>query len=172
MTFATAGDLAEFTGDSDLDSVRGELLVEQASALIRNHVRQTFTLVVDDPVELRGTWSRGLQLPERPVVSVDTVTIDGDAVTDFDRVRDVLYRHNWDGPEALVEVTYTHGFDTDTEAWRTLKTICLQAAGRAAANPQGLANWSSDGTSINFRDVGLTAAEQAVLDRFDHEHAA
>lgn len=170
MAFASIAELVEFTEDDTLGAGRGQLLVDQASAVIRNYCRQTFDAVVDDTVELRGTWSRKLLLPERPVTAVGTVLVDGEAVTDFDRVADVLYRPHWGGPAVVVTVTYSHGFQTGDAALDTLKSVCLQVAARAAANPQSLESYSSDGTSLNFGGAGfgLSAAEQATLDRLGH----
>lgn len=175
--FATTAELATFTGDTSLDGPRGTLLLDQASAVIRTYCRQTFDLVPDDVVPLRGTWSGRLVLPERPVVSVASVAIDGADIADgYTRVRDVLYRTSWSGPKAVVTVTYTHGFAADAPAMETLKGVCLSVAARAAANPQSMAQESIGSWSGSFVNgvggFGLTAAEQAILDRFRHEHAA
>lgn len=177
MPFADALTLAEFTGDDSLNSARGTLLLEQASAIIRNHCRQTFDLVTNDEAELRGTTSQRLLLPERPVVDVTSVVVDGASAGSWRRVRDSLWRSGgWGGPSTLVTVTYTHGFAAGSPAMGTLEAVCLQVAARGAANPQSLRTFAAaGGTSLTFHDagaVGLTAAEQAVLDRFKHEMAA
>lgn len=174
--FATTAELATFTGDTSLDGPRGTLLTEQASAAIRTYCRQTFDLVADDPVELRGTWSDRLLLPERPVVSVSAVDIDGYDVTVYRRVRDVLYhRSSWGGPEAVVTVTYTHGFAAAAPAMETLKGVCLSIASRAAVNTSGTTSESIGDWSASWGNGGggfaLTAAEQSILDRFRHEYA-
>lgn len=191
MTFATSSELATFTGDDDLDGTRGEMLLDQASAIIRNYCRQTFDLVEDDEVELRGTWSHKLKLPQRPVVSVDSVSIEGTGVSAFRLVRDTLHRtadvvdtfdfgprigRGWGGPTRTVTVTYTHGFETvPTE----VKGVCLQVAARAAGNPQSLQSFSDGAVSVTFggggtgsQVLGLTASEQSILDRFRHEYAS
>lgn len=188
MAFATATELATFTGDSSLDGARGTMLVDQASAVIRTYTRQTFDLVTDDEVELRGTWRAGLQLPERPVVDVTAVAVDGTTVTDFHRVRDVLYRGfrddadhqvnraHWGGPETVVTVTYSHGFSSGAAALETLKGVCLQIAARAALNTSGMSSESIGDWSASWGNGGggfaLTAAEQSILDRYRHEYAA
>lgn len=187
--FATIAELATYTGDTALDGVRGDLLLEQASAIIRNHCRQTFDLVSDDEVDLRGNNTARLKLPERPVVSVSAVAINGTATTTYRLVRDTLIRTgpsatqfdatvpggSWGGPSYTVTVTYTHGFAPGTQAMETLKAICLQVAGRAAGNPQHLHNFAADGVTLGFDRAGpfgLTAAEQSILDRFRHEYAS
>lgn len=176
MAFATATDLARLTGDDTLNSPRGDLLLQMASAVIRNHCRQTLDLVEDDAVELRGTTARRLLLPERPVVSVASVTLDGETVaaTEYTKVRDGLWRTaGWGGRDQLVTVTYTHGFGPGSAALGTIEAICLQVAARAAANPQSLDSYGADGVSLSFGGgVALTSAEQAILGRFSYEKAA
>lgn len=191
MPFATSADLATYTGDDNLDSARGTMLLEQATAIIQAHCRQTLEQVTDDTQTLRGHWGQWLLLPERPVQSVTSVKLDDETVDDFERVRDRLWRRKgWVGDwlwwqrdwgrawgegedHSTVEVVYTHGFAADSPAMETLKAVCLWVAGRMAANPQGFATFSdAAGTNINFRQGGLTAPEQAILDRFKHEQAA
>lgn len=183
MSFATATELATFTGDSTLDGTRGELLVDSVSAVIRTHCRQTFDLVEDDEVELRGSCSHRLKLPERPVVSVASVLVNDVAVTSYRLVRDTLIRtaglegvRDWGGPSYVVTVTYTHGFAADSPAMATLKGVCLQAAARAAVNPQSMTSESIGDWSASWSGGGggfaLTAAEQSILDRFKHEQAS
>ena len=176
-TFADSLTLAEFTGDDSLNGARGELLLESASAIIRNHCRQTFDLVEDDEVELRGTARSRLLLPERPVVSVASVTLDGDTLgaDSYSRVRDGLWRQNgWGDESTLVQVTYTHGFAEGTPAMETLKAVCLQVAARAAANPQSFGGFDIDGLSASglSAPIALTAAEQTILNRYRHKLAS
>ena len=178
--FATTQDLATFTGDDSLDSDRGALIIDMASAIIRNYCRQTFDLVENDEVELRGTRRSRLLLPERPVVSVSSVTVDGDPVDTYRKVRDGLWRaEGWGGEDRLVEVVYTHGFAPNDPAWGVLAGVCLQVSARAAANPQSLNSFTAAaGDGIGFggggtgsQVLGLTNAERAILDRFRHEKA-
>lgn len=185
--FASSDELASMSNDESLDSLRGVLLLEQASAVIQTYCRQTFDRVVDDEVELRGTWAGRLQLPERPVESVSAVAVDGTAIDDYRRVRDVLFRGrqdawnvrnkssrgHWGGPESVVTVTYTHGWEIVPGA---VKAVCLQVAARAAVNPRAATQESIGDWSASWGSSGggfaLTMAEQSILDRFRHEHAA
>lgn len=187
--FATKADLASFTGDDSLDSARGTLLLEQASNVIRSHCRQTFDRVANDEVELRGTWSHKLKLPERPVASVSKVLVGAVEVETYRLVRDTLYRtgpeeehfnvdvgrgRSWGGPAYTVTVTYTHGF-ASADIPGVLETVCLQVAARAAGNPQHLGNFQGDGITLGFDRAGpfgLTSAEQSLLGRFRHELAS
>lgn len=180
MTFADSATLSAFTGDPSLDSPRGDLLIESASAIIRNHCRQTFDIVENDEVELRGTSLKRLMLPERPVVDVTSVAVDGETVENYRRVRDGLWRNEgWGGKSSLVEVTYSHGFAVDSAAMEVVKAVCLQVAARAAANPQSFNSFTAAaGDGIGFggggtgsQVLGLTSAERAILDRYRTEFA-
>ena len=180
MTFADPATLAQFVEDDSLDGPRGALLLEAASAIIRTHCRQTLHRVDNDQVELRGTRSQKLLLPERPVVDVTSVKVGGVEVDDWSRVRDGLFRSGgWGGPSTLIEVTYSHGFAEGTPAWKTFQAVCLQVAARAAANPQSFNSFTAAaGDGIGFggggtgsQVLGLTSAEQAILNRFEYEKA-
>ena len=52
-------------------------LLDMASGLVRNYTRQTLTKVVNDTVTLPGNWGNTLALPQRPVASVASVTMNG-----------------------------------------------------------------------------------------------
>ena len=180
MAFADSATLAAFTGDPSLDSIRGDLLLDAASAIIRNHCRQTFDIVENDEVELRGTTLKRLMLPERPVIDVTSVKVDGETVENYSRVRDGLWRNQgWCGKSSLVEVTYSHGFAPDSLAMEVFKAVCIQVAARAAANPQSFNSFTAAaGDGIGFggggtgsQVLGLTSAERAILDRYRAEFA-
>jgi hypothetical protein len=176
MTFANSGQLAVFANDESLDSDRGALLLEQASAIMRNHCRQTLDYVEDDAVELRGTARRRLLLPERPVVSVSAVSLDGYELVegdDFNRVRDGLWRDKgWGGQNKLVTVTYTHGFVEGSAALQTLEAVCLQVAFRLSVNPAAVSQETLGDLNRSFPAGVLSASEQAILERFRHDHAS
>lgn len=176
--FATTAELAEFAGDAELDSPRGELLVQLAEGSVRNYTRQTLSFVEDDTVELRGGSLR-LVLPERPVIDVTQVFIDGDEVTHFRLVRDVLYRgvmrSYWGTAENLITVTYSHGFLNIPDE---IKAVVLQIATRARANPRSVTSESIGDWSATWSGSGAgggaapTHAERSILDRFRYEQAA
>lgn len=81
-----------------------------------------------------GNW---LNLPGRPVTSVDSVTLDGEEITDFKLAEGRLWRHRgWGshrrGEPSTIEVTYTHGLPTVPE--HIVDLVCsMVAAGLSAA---------------------------------------
>lgn len=91
-------------------------LLAEASSLVREVSGQHISLVTDDTVALDGSLSRHLWLPEVPIVSVSSITLDGvpadPSTYRIEHDRRTLKRAlgmTWDCD--TVEVTYTHGWD-------------------------------------------------------------
>lgn len=149
-SFATPADLADRLQQPDpgVFTATAQQLLAGASDTIRSYTGQTINLVTDDQVSLLGDGIGVLELPQRPVVSVASVSIDGTAVTDFLLRGSMLYRATgglWSAISGLpdwfsnaypsqVTVVYTHGYDTIPDA---VKAVCLNVAQRAYANPAG-----------------------------------
>lgn len=183
MAFATVAELEDWLGYS-LDAGetdRASLLLDVASATIQTHTGQTLELVTDDVADLRGTWERVLTLPERPVVSVASVVLDGETLTvddDFVVVGDQLRRpgfqtlspqsdfypkSGWGGPDVVVRVTYTHGFAVIPD---DVKGVCLSLAARLWSGSAGLAMEVLGSYTVQYRRVELEDWERAVLNRY------
>lgn len=139
-SFADVDDLAVLLGETfdATRSAQAELALEMASTAIRAWTRQTIDLVEDDTIVFAGVWDTDLTLPERPVIEVTEVTVDGTAVTDWELVGWSLRREwgGWGGPAVLISVTYTHGYES-VPAWA--RSVCLQAAARFVINPEASA---------------------------------
>lgn len=158
MSLASVSDLSiylnrELTGSA---AQQAEMLLSIASNAVQAYCRQTLEYVEDDQASLVGNWGSTLTLPERPVVDVTSVSVDGtDLGSDNSWTwdgRDILYRGSWsdvngawapqsDRPhlywgsdEAIVEVTYSHGFPTIPPV--IVGIVCGLAA-RGIANPSG-----------------------------------
>lgn len=173
--FATAADLAELLGET-FDATRtaqANAALELASATIQGWTRQTIELVAGDTVTLRGTWDEELVLPQRPVVAVTAVSVDGTALTadDWRLWGSSLVRvgyGNWAGPDVAVAVTYSHGWAVIPDV---IRAVTMQIAVRLMANP-GLVQAESIGTySVTYgSEAGgggaLTIDEQALLGPF------
>lgn len=76
---ATVDDVQAIIGRTLTDSqvTAANRLLDMASGMVRRYTRQTITKVVDDVVTLPGNWGNTLELPERPVRSVASVTMNG-----------------------------------------------------------------------------------------------
>jgi hypothetical protein len=171
-----------FTPEQELQA---QALLDQASSVVRAYVRQditratttdTFTMRRVDPVLHRCTGA--VTLPQRPVIDIDAVLIDGTVTHDWwQDGNDLLLRSwTWSSPPAAnrppqVTVTYTHGWD---EVPGDIKAIVLQAANRVIVNPSGIRSETVGGESVTYLipavgeylGVLLSRTEQKVLDRY------
>lgn len=195
---ATYEDYAALHRASDLDNDEVTLienLLGQASARVRNHCRQMLSLVTDDAVEIAGTWAHVLELPERPIVDVTAVSVNGFAVStnDFsltttgirwggasaDYDHDHNYpaeswppgaaggqRRNWAGPDAVVAVTYSHGFATIPDDVIGVVVNLVDAALNAPERATQRLAIGSYSETFNGDARALTADEMAILDRY------
>lgn len=190
MSFATVAELQDwmgFTVDAS-ETTRAQLMLDSATSGIKAWTRQTIEQVTDDTVQLQGTWEHVLELPERPVTSVSSVAVDGEAqtvTTDYLVVRNELRRPNaefqnwqpptsdffpfaktgWGGPSVIVEVTYTHGFATIPD---DIKGICLAKAARMFMNPEATSAKLIDGQQLTYglRHLDLTDGEKEILNAY------
>lgn len=155
MAFATEEDIATRLGRalSDIEAATVSDLLDQATGLIQGEAKQTITLVTDDEITLRGSRDREIILPERPVVSVSSVTLNGQALTtdsdwyvDGDKlirrrmILDVahgLYSEQigWGFPAWALVVTYTHGYETIPDA---IRAVTISLVVRSFVNPGGV----------------------------------
>jgi len=171
---ATQADL-EAALQRTLDPAQAAMALRRASARVRKHCRQEFTLVENETVTLPA-GGRVLYLPQRPVVIDDThpltvVELFGisnqeyEAVEgrDFTRVGSQLTRGEaWWAPTRLmgwpymrpqgiwaqrVRVTYSHGY---SEVPDDVVDIVLDLASMSMTNPQGLRSESIDDYSRTF----------------------
>lgn len=181
MAFATASDLAAYLQRSGLTAAQtatAELLLDLATAALQAAVGQRVELVTDDVLLLDAPTGAVLTIPERPALAPSLVRVEGVAVTDFTASvptsplrPTTLYRSSgWQayddttGAPLPVEVTVTHGYSTIPSE---LKRLCLQAAGRAFRNPEGLRSETIGAESYVYAvpasgdvpDVGLTRSE-------------
>jgi hypothetical protein len=184
MAFATAVDFATYLNRDLLDGEAGQvdMLLAAATGAIQRYCRQTIELVEDHEVNLKGNWTTRLHLPERPVVAVSSVSIDGvtyaaDVDWSFDG-QSTIYRGrtpflptgdgldptlHWGGPDTTIVVVYTHGFDPiPTE----LVALCCAMAARGAVNPAGVRQESVGSYQVTYDRTAathLTADEKAFL---------
>jgi hypothetical protein len=186
-SLATVADLATLLGRTFTpeQEQQAQALLDQASSVVRAYVRQditratttdTFTMRRADPLLHR--CGGVVTLPQRPVVDIDAVAVNGVETQDWwQDGNDVLVRAwSWDQPPAAhrppqVTVSYTHGWDpvpADVQA------IVMQAANRVLVNPSGIRSETVGGESVTYLipavgeylGVLLSRTEQKVLDRY------
>jgi hypothetical protein len=189
--FATPADLAARLGVdlTDDEQTRAAALLASSTGLIQAEAKQTITLVEDDTLTRRGTRDTQISLPEKPVISVASVTVNGVALaegtdwyldgSDITRMPvfgiiegvgfdDDLLRRGFGWPGMQVEIVYTHGYDEIPEA---VKVICLESVVRVWVNPGSVMRERYGSEQVDYLMQGipsgpfLTAAEQRTLRR-------
>jgi len=183
QAFATSQDLADRLGVDFTASEhqRAKRLLEKATRLIQSETGQTVFLVEGDVFTTRGTVSNRIRLPQGPVVSVDSVTLDGTALdaAGYYSSGSELVRQSWGGsgfgsplfgyPTQELVVTYSHGFDPD-EIPGDVIAVCLEMVVRVWVNPGAVVSQTLGGlaTTYSVQPVGgmlLTEDERATLQR-------
>jgi hypothetical protein len=164
---------------------QAQALLDQASSVVRAYLRQditraettdTFTMRRAD--RLRPGCGGMVTLPQRPIVDIANVLVDGAEVVDWWQDGDELLvtAWSWALPPAAhrppqVTVTYTHGWETVPG---DIKAIVVQAANRVMVNPSQVRSETVGGESITYLvpvggealGVLLSRTEQRVLDRY------
>lgn len=115
----------------------GDIFVQSVLVAASDAVRDAAGVAISrttSTITIGGTTSRSLLLPGGPVVSVETVLVDGDPVTDWRLVDGQLWRScRWSSRSepSSVTITYTHGYDPVPAD--IVQLVCtLTAAGLAA----------------------------------------
>jgi|SRR5690349_23070007 len=159
---ATPSDLASLL-QQDVDTATATLLIEASTAVVQAVTGQRIVQVVGDIVTLDlDEYDDGLylNLPERPVTAVTTVTIGATAVTDYSTQlrRARLWRaYGWrstlvaypDQP-SLVTVTYTHGYAAGHQRLQLARSAVLQLAASVYANPGGATREQIDDYAVAY----------------------
>ncbi len=171
------GTLLDVTADMN----RAVLARHAAQGLVRSYCRQNVTraaYTASLPIEAGPDGFYVVRLPQRPVVAVSSVTVNGTAYTSgtdysWDGVSDhvrLAYREwstaTFQGPPRAV-VVYTAGY---VAAPAAVRTVALSVAARVYDNPSGLRSESIDdysttraGSDDDLAGIALTAAEKAAL---------
>ena len=127
--YISLGDLTIFmqVTPGSLSAALGQLSINAAMASVRKYLDQEITWHANDAVQLDGTGTDALRLPQRPVVSVAEVKLDGTviAATEYFRRGSILYlpsswpyissgRTRWNRGRGNIFVTYSHGYCVET----------------------------------------------------------
>jgi hypothetical protein len=142
-----------------------------ASEVIRATLRQTVTLVEDDELRIEGSWGARIRLPQRPVISVAGVTVDGAALpssswnllgdevvlaSDLETFATITVPEGgFGGARSVLVVTYTHGYAV--VPW-DIKGLALGAAAAIFDNPGNVSSERILSYSVAYR----TATEFVV----------
>lgn len=178
---ATVSDLAKRLGRdlSASDEERADLLLQDASAAVRNYTGQQFTL---GQTTITAFPRNGrIRLGQRPIVSIDDV-VDADAnplshqLVGKDSVQVGVTIDEWQrngSYRGAVTVTYTHGYEDGPPD--TIVGIVCQIAGRALGRPADSAGLTGEsiegysytvGTAAASGAFGMLPDERRTLDRY------
>lgn len=126
--------------DPGVDNATADIAINAATAHVQRAARQRLVAVTGDTIELEGTTSWRLHLPERPVTAVTSVTLDGVTVTDYTRLRSRLWRDSgWQRcgtwkPSTIV-VIYDHGWQPGAQELQAARGYVFPLAGAVYNNP-------------------------------------
>lgn len=142
-------------------SVEAQAACDQATAVVEDYCKRSFTEVVDDELTLR--WRPCIFLPDPPVTTITSVEVDGVASDyDIDPSGRIWPRTTGD----QITIVYTHGYTTIPD---TVRLVALRLAARIFKNPMGRVGYSVDGQSMQgVSDVSpriLTGDEMTILNR-------
>lgn len=175
--FATHDDLATRLGLTFTTAMqtRADALLTTASGVIQDIVKQDLSLVTDDTITIPGTTDERILLPERPVVSVASVELDGTPLVegsswyldgdeivripasltlgvggllDTEFVFPLGTGFGWE--EQTLTIVYTHGYVTVPE---TVKAICLEMCVRVWVNPGSVARATVGDTATVYDNM-------------------
>lgn len=152
----------------DLDGQSALFALQGATAVVQAAARQRLVLVEDDELVLVGGCDSWLRLPERPVISVASASLDGTALTlgtadgTYRLRRDRLWLNSgWQtpyyGPSEVV-VVYSHGYDLDDQGIQLARGFTAALAAGAYERPGGGAV-----KSVQIDDYSVAYAAAASL---------
>jgi len=182
VMYATASELASYL-KQDVDTSTATLALQTTSQLFTVRANTAFQpTTVTYQVEGYG-WTR-IRLPFRPIISIQAVRIitaagDTTTVTDYTRIKQVLYRLSGWGvrcafPPDMIEVDLTHGFTVVPD---DVKGAVLESAGAAYSCPDiTIKSESIDDYSVssaaNAGGVMLSPAAEKLADLYRGTFAA
>lgn len=187
--------LAQVTSPTADQTTLATLLVDHASAAIRNYTGLTITVATTTD-RLEGVWGPVLTLPEWPVTAVSAVKLNGTTITgwqwdglrgirrnalpvdshvqdhDVDRRQGASMcgaKGSWGGPGNVVEVTSTHGWATIPA---DIAAICEGMSASAFATPIGVRSEQLGSYAVTYTvessgsSVRMTIIEARQLDSY------
>lgn len=162
------------------EHIRAATLLALASGVIRAEFG-SLSFTEDDEFTIRGTYSNRIRVPQRPLVSVgqvlingeildsDSYYIDGNEIVRASGVRSSFWPWGsvFSGPLDEVTITYSHGWEDLPE---DVTVICLEMVVRVWVNPGNLLNENVAGVSSGYasaeaRGLLLTDSEKKQLKR-------
>ena len=147
----------------DVDTASATLALEVSTAVVQAAAGQRIVQVVDDEVTVWGGTDRVLVLPQRPVVSVASVTYAGSALSQgtasgtWRPFADGVWRDlGWaecSGEPSPVAVVYTHGYPVGHQALQLGRGVTLSLARGLFTNPDGVVREQIDDYAVAYAEA-------------------
>lgn len=167
---ATAEELASVL-QQDLDAATATLLLELATGIVQAAVGQrlveaTETELVD--ITCQSYW---LELSQKPVTDVASVTLDGTVITDWALRNQKLWRAagwlNSTSPPSQAAVERTTGYPAGSQRLQLARAVTLSLAQAGYGNPSAVQSEAIDDYRVSYADavarMELTDAMRAAL---------
>ncbi len=187
---ATNADLAARLGITMTagEQTRADLLLAQASDMIRTQVRQQITKMAGDVWVTRGVFGNRLLFPQRPPISVASITakfmngttytidpityfIDRDELVRYDWPLSFTVGNGWLGPGWELTITYDHGYDPAANPvpyhLALCKTVALEAVSRCWVNPEAATQEMIGSVQTMYSAVGMMLTDEEEEDLAD-----
>jgi hypothetical protein len=166
--------------DSDYKTLLNDVLRSE-SARIERWAETQFSLVTEtEPLSRpKSAHERELPLPARPIASVDSVTVEGDALTEgtdyaVEETHVVLLKDNdvslvkWPTDYRAIEVTWSHGYDGIPEDAKSALIRLCRARLKQTHSDGKKSESTGDGASVSYEPE---AELKANLFATVHDHA-
>lgn len=166
---ATPEDLAALL-QRDVDTASATLAIEVGTAVVQAAAGQRIVRATSTDVVVWGGTDNVLVLPERPVISVASVTYGGSALAEgtasgtWRLARDGLWRDlGWSevyGEPWSVEVTWTHGYLTTEQGIQLGRGVALGLSRGLFNNPDGVVREAIDDYSVAYAEASAALEAQ------------
>lgn len=191
LSFASTDEFAARIGLllTDAEKTRATTLLTLATGLIQDEAKQTISLVTDDTLARLGTTDERILLPELPVVSIASVTLNGVLLSEggaWYQVGNELvsapgiviisgvsiddefgrgFGRGFGSESQTLEIVYTHGY---ADIPQSLKAICMEAVVRVWVNPGAVAREQVGNTMTVYDNMRSSPAGLLLTDAEKH----
>lgn len=164
----------------DIDTATADLLIRQATGKVQSACGQRLVQVTGDTAVLAGSPAQWLDLPQRPVTAVHSITFQ-DAnlppvlldTTQYTVVHNRIWRgYGWQyatvlmpparipwwkylsyPPPSTITVVYDHGYPLDDPELEEARSVAFALCAQAYTNPAGSRSMTVDDYTETFSDA-------------------
>lgn len=169
---ATPADLASLL-QQDVDTASATLAIEVSTAVVQAAAAQRIMRATTTDAIVWGGTDTALILPERPVVSVASVSYGGSLLAQgtasgtWRLTRNGIWRDiGWTecaAEPSPVTVTWTHGYLATDQEIQLARGVCLSLARGLFSNPTGVTREQIDDYAVAYAEASAALAAQPAL---------